>query len=109
MGPRVADALSGGSAGANTAIVASLPEAQKAVATQAYTDSLRTMWILYVCISAFGLLVSAAIGKQALSKTHEVTRTGLEEQERERRERKSGDAARRAEREREKGGGKEEV
>jgi len=109
LGPRVADALGGGSAGANTAIVASLPPAQRAVATQAYTDSLRTMWILYVCVGAFGLAASAAIGKQTLSKTHEVTRTGLEEQEKGRRERKSGDAARRAERARERGGGKEEV
>lgn len=109
LGPQVAQALGGGSAGANTAIVASLPPAQKAVATQAYTDSLRTMWILYVCVSAFGLLASAAIGRQTLSKTHEVTRTGLEVQERERRERLSGERARRVERERGKGGGKEEV
>ena len=102
IGPAVANALGGGSAGANTAVVASLPPAQKAAATQAYTSSLRTMWILYVCISAFGLAASAAIGKQVLSKTHEVTRTGLDEQERERREGKSLDAAKRGDGEGEK-------
>jgi len=97
LGPQLAAALGGGSAGANTGIVASLPPAQKAVATAAYTDALRTMWILYVCVGAFGLAASLLIGKQTLSKTHEVTKTGLDVQERDRKERKNLDRAKRAE------------
>ncbi len=89
LGPEVADALGGGSAGANTATVARLPMAQRAVATQAYTGSLRTMWILYVVVSAFGLAVSLAIGKQVLSSQHEVTKTGLDGLEAERRKEKA--------------------
>ncbi|KAL8740871.1 MAG: hypothetical protein Q9190_006464, partial [Brigantiaea leucoxantha] len=69
--PQVAGPLSGGSAGASTAIVQSLPPAQKAVADRVYTSSLRTMWIFYVCIAALGLVASLAIGKQKLSKIHE--------------------------------------
>ena len=80
LGPQIANELGGGSAGANTAVVASLPTAQRNVATDAYTESLRTMWIFYVCIAAVGLLISFTIGKQTLSKKHEVTRTGLDEQ-----------------------------
>ena len=50
-----------------------------------------TMWIFYVCIAALGLAVSLAIGKQTLSKSHEVQKTGLAEQEKARQERKSED------------------
>ena len=89
LGPQLASELGGGSAGANTALVAALPAGQKAVATQAYTASLKDMWIFYVCIAALGLAASLAIGKQKLSKQHEVTKTGLEEQKRQRQERKS--------------------
>ena len=88
LGDELASELGGGSAGANTAIVRILPPMQKAVATEAYTSSLQTMWIFYVCIAALGLAVSLAIGRQTLSKTHEVQKQGLEEQERHRKERK---------------------
>ena len=87
LGSKIANELGGGSAGANTAVVASLPPAQRAVATDAYTQSLRAMWIFYCAIGFVGLLVSLAIGRQILSKQHEVTRTGLDEQ-------KKGDDAR---------------
>ena len=90
-----AEALGGGSAGASTGIVASLPPAQKDIATKAYTDSLRTVWILFIAVSAFGLACSLAIGKQKLSKIHAVQKQGLEEQERHRRERKDEDAEKR--------------
>lgn len=96
----VAAALGGGSAGASTGIVASLPSAQKDVATRAYTDSLKMMWILFIAIAAIGLACSLAIGKQQLSKTHEVQKQGLEEQERQRRERKEEDLEKARERRR---------
>ena len=75
----VAEQLSGGSAGANTAVVAALPPAQRAVATRAYTEALRTMWVFYVCVSALGLVATLFIGRYTLSKKLEVQRTGLTE------------------------------
>ena len=86
--PDIAHAFGGGSVGSNTAIVANLPPAQKVVAVQAYTQSLQTMWIFYVVISVVGLAASLAIGRHTLSKTHEVTKTGLDVQEQHRRDRK---------------------
>ena len=86
--PEVASALGGGSAGASTGIVKSLPPGQKDIATRAYTDSLKTMWILFVAMAALGLCCSLAIGKQKLSKTHEVQKQGLEAQEIDRARRK---------------------
>ena len=84
----VATQLGSGSAGANTGIVAALPPAQKSVAVVAYTQSLQDMWIFYTCLGLVGLLASLLISKNTLSKTHEVTMTGLDAQERGRLERK---------------------
>lgn len=71
------------------------------VATNAYTDALRTMWYYYLAIGVLGICASLAITKNQLSKEHEVQKQGLEEQERQRKEdkrlsrmsakRKSGD------------------
>jgi len=101
LGPQLGAALGGGSAGASTGIVRALPPQQRMVATNAYTDALRTMWYFYIAISALGLCASLAITKNQLSKEHEVQKQGLEEQERQRKEdkrlsqmavkRKSGD------------------
>jgi EmrB/QacA subfamily drug resistance transporter len=52
LGPQLATQLSGGSAGANVGLVASLPAAQKEVVRQAFYESLRIMWIM-VSISFF--------------------------------------------------------
>ncbi len=101
LGPQLGGALGGGSAGASTGIVRSLPPEQRMVATNAYTDALRTMWYFYLAIAALGFCASLAITKNQLSKEHEVQKQGLEEQERHRKEdkrlsqmsakRKSGD------------------
>lgn len=88
LGPQLGGVLGGGSAGASTNIVHALPPAQRNVATSAYTDSLRQMWYFYVAVAAVGLLCSAAIGKQKLSKQHQIQKHGLAEQERQRAERK---------------------
>ncbi|PQE22600.1 major facilitator superfamily transporter protein [Rutstroemia sp. NJR-2017a BVV2] len=88
LGKSAADQLSGGSAGASVGIVAALPAAGREVARKAFSDSLRIMWIMYVAFAALGLLISFAIGQQVLSKEHEVTKVGLEEQERLRKEKK---------------------
>jgi len=84
LGPTVAALLSGGSAGANVEIVKNLPEAQKVVARQAFYESLRTMWIIYVAFAGLGLVISMAVGKKELSNEHAVVKTGLEEEERKR-------------------------
>ena len=88
----IASQLSGGSAGANTAVVKALPASERYVATMAYTDSLRTMWIFYVATSAVGLFASLFIGKHTLSKKNEVHKTGLAEQEKQRQDGKDLDA-----------------
>ncbi|KAL8832896.1 MAG: hypothetical protein Q9170_004676 [Blastenia crenularia] len=79
--PDIARLLGGGSAGAATDIVKNLPPDQKRVADRVYTESLRTMWIYYVVIAAVGLAASLLIGRQTLSKEHEVQKQGLAGQE----------------------------
>jgi len=81
LGPELAGRLSGGSAGANVDIVRGLPPAQRTIARQAFYESLQVMWILYVCFSAFGLVISLFIGNHVLKKDHQVTKTGLEAEE----------------------------
>ena len=95
LGPQLASQIGGGGAGAATGIVKSLPEPGRSVATGVYTDSLRTMWIFYVCISACGIIAAAGIGKKKLSTEHQVHKTGLEEEERNRKERKAEKEAKR--------------
>ncbi|MCJ1271994.1 hypothetical protein MMC22_011900 [Lobaria immixta] len=96
LDPSLASALANGGAGAGTAIVGKLPPAERAVATRAYTDSLKMMWVFYVCIAAVGFAASLLIQKQTLNKQHEVQKTGLAEQERARKERKGEDRLRRS-------------
>ncbi|KAI9805945.1 MAG: hypothetical protein M1825_000559 [Sarcosagium campestre] len=95
LGPENGSKLSGVEAGANVMLVASLPEGQRLVARKAYSESLKTMWILYVSVSAVGMVASAFIGKQTLSKEHVETRTGLgnEKADEKARLRRSGSSA----------------
>ena len=87
LGPSLAQQIGGGGAGAATGIVRILPEPGRSVATGVYTASLRTMWIFYVCTSATSIVAAAFIGNKKLKKTHEVHKTGLEEEEKNRLER----------------------
>ena len=86
LGRSTANELSGGSAGASVGIVAKLPPAQRAIARGAFFESLRTMWIMYVAFAGLGVFISLFIGNQKLSKEHQVTKTGLVEEEAKRRE-----------------------
>jgi hypothetical protein len=109
LGPQLANELSGGSAGANVGIVQSLPPAQQAIAREAFFESLQTMWIMvglispftstgrpqltvanssyqYVAFAALGVVASLSIGSHKLSKEHQVTKTGLAEEEARRKE-----------------------
>jgi hypothetical protein len=87
LSPAIVGALAGGEAGANVRVIDALPAAQKAVARAAFTDSLSTMWIMYVVFSAVGLLVALGIGKNVLSRQHVETKTGMEGERERRRER----------------------
>ena len=78
--PAILDNLSSGSAGASTAVVQSLPVAQKNVVVEAYTSSLQTLWIFYTVVGFAGALVSLCITKNKLAKHHAVTKTGLDVQ-----------------------------
>jgi len=86
LGPELAATLSGGSAGANVGVISSLPPAQRTIAQNAFYGSLRTMWIIYVAFAALGVFVSLFIGANKLSKEHQVTKTGLAEEELKRKE-----------------------
>jgi hypothetical protein len=82
LGPQVAARLSGERLESSANFIKNLPPAQKAIANQAITSSLRKMFIFYTAISVFGLFLSLFIKKKELSSVHEKSRTGLAEQER---------------------------
>lgn len=81
LGAEDAAALSGGSAGTSVELVNSLQDPQRQIARDAYRSSLRVMWIMYVAFGALGLLASLFIKTSVLSKEHELTKTGLAEEE----------------------------
>ncbi|KAF2681833.1 multidrug resistance protein fnx1 [Lentithecium fluviatile CBS 122367] len=89
LGPQTAAAFGGGSAGANVGLIQSLPDNEKAIARLAFSESLSTMWIVYVAFSATGLVVSLLITKNVLTKHHEETKTGLHVEEERRIEREA--------------------
>ncbi|KAF2723309.1 MFS general substrate transporter [Polychaeton citri CBS 116435] len=78
LGPQLAGALSGANAGANVELIAHLPPEQRSAARTQFALALQPMWIMYVCVSAFGLIVSAFIQKKVLTKEHAETKTGLD-------------------------------
>jgi hypothetical protein len=86
LGPQIAARLSGTNLESSTAFVQHLPPAQKRMADQAITSSLRKMFIFYTAVGAFGLFLSLFIKKKTLSNVHEKSKTGLAEQERVRKE-----------------------
>ena len=88
LGPEVAARLSGASLESSTTFVKNLPPAQKAIADQAITSSLQTMFIFYTAIAAFGLFLSLFVRKKELSNVREKAQTGLAQQERVRLEEK---------------------
>ena len=94
LGQDVAPSFLGTIAGSNIAMMPKLTAEQKRVVVGAYTRALSRMWIFYTCVAIVGVVFSAFIKKRELSKTHEVTRTGLEAQEQARRERLAAEGAR---------------
>ncbi|KAI2604249.1 MFS general substrate transporter [Hypoxylon fragiforme] len=78
LGPELAGQLSGGSAGGNVGLVASLQGVQGEIARTAYWNSLRDMYIMYAVISGVGVLISPFISQRTLSREHHEHKTGLQ-------------------------------
>jgi MFS family permease len=79
MGPDAANLLSGGNAASSVGLVDRLPERQREIARDAYLQSLRTMYIVFVALAGAGLLLSFLIGQHTLSKDHQEHKTGLDQ------------------------------
>ncbi|KAI1764516.1 major facilitator superfamily domain-containing protein [Hypoxylon sp. FL1150] len=77
----VADRIIGGETSGAIDVIPTLPEAQRQVVVGVYTQSLRTEWIFYTALGGAALLLSMLISKQALSREHNIHKTGLETQE----------------------------
>jgi EmrB/QacA subfamily drug resistance transporter len=78
LGPKLAQQLGGGNAGANTQLIDALPEKEKSVVRVAFADSLMPMWIMYTAFAGVGLIVAFFIHRKVLTSQHEETKTGLE-------------------------------
>ncbi|KAI1104589.1 MFS general substrate transporter [Jackrogersella minutella] len=78
LGPELANQLSGGSAGGNVGLVASLTGEQGEIARTAYWNSLREMYIMYAAIAGVGLIVSPFVSQRKLSQEHQEHKTGLQ-------------------------------
>lgn len=86
LGPQLSQQFSGSSFGATAGQLRNLPAAQRAALDDAYTSSLKTMWIFYTAFAALMIFISFFITRVELSKERVKTKTGIEEQERIRKE-----------------------
>ena len=77
LGASTANLYSGSNAQANVLLINNLNGAQQAIVRKAFWTSIRNIWILAVCFSAAGLLVSLLIRRKTLNKTHVEVKTGL--------------------------------
>ncbi|KAJ5460835.1 Efflux pump dotC [Penicillium daleae] len=83
MSEAMADRMTGDSAAANIEYISQIDDAAQLLAVkEAFAWSLRNMWILYTCMSAVGLFLSAFILKARLNKEHVETVTGLNQEKR---------------------------
>lgn len=98
LGEQTASSFGGGAAGANVGLINSLSGPQKAIARDAFAQSLSKMWILYAVFGAVGLLISFLIGANVLDKHHEETKTGLDVEKERRAEREAEKEAKRLKR-----------
>lgn len=74
------ESFSHGNAAASVEIIKDIDNADERRAVKdAFAWSLRNMWIMYTCIAAIGLVMSAFIVHRDLSREHTETRTGIEE------------------------------
>ena len=76
----ITDVLSGTSAAANTMLVKTIANpGQRLLVKQAFSWSIRNIFILSTGVSACGILASSFIVKAVLSNEHVETRTGIQE------------------------------
>jgi EmrB/QacA subfamily drug resistance transporter len=76
----ITELLSGKNAAANAMIARTLSDPiQKRVVVDAFSVSLRNLWIMYTAFSFCGIIASLFIAKAVLSKEHSETITGLKE------------------------------
>lgn len=76
----VLDALSGDHAAANVEIVKSIQNImQRHVVQDAFSWSLRNMFIMYTCVAAVGMAASAFMKHQTLRTQHTETKTGIKQ------------------------------
>jgi hypothetical protein len=87
LGPEKASEIAKSFSGSDKSLLETLTPSQKAVVFEAFTFSLSRAWIFYVCVAGVGCFLSIFIRRKELSKSHEITKTGLAEQERARQER----------------------
>jgi EmrB/QacA subfamily drug resistance transporter len=78
LGPKLAEQLGGGNAGAETQVIDRLPPDEKNIVRVAFANSLRPMWIMYCVFAAAGLATAFFIARKQLSSEHEETKTGLD-------------------------------
>ncbi|KAF7596853.1 hypothetical protein BBP40_012453 [Aspergillus hancockii] len=72
--------LTGSSAAASTEIIKTISDPSKVrTVANAFSSSLRNMWIMYACMAGIALVASAFVVNQPLSEEHTETRTGLKE------------------------------
>ncbi|CAG8983048.1 hypothetical protein HYALB_00006076 [Hymenoscyphus albidus] len=62
-------------------IIQRLEPAQQRLLREIFTDSLRTMWIMYACFAGLGLIFSLFIASKVLNEKHEATTLGLAAEE----------------------------
>ena len=86
VGPKVANEVASSFSGSQKSLIAGLDPSQRTAVLQAFTFTLSRMWIFYTAFVAFALVLSFLIRPVTLSKAHTFAKTGLEEQERARRE-----------------------
>ncbi|KAG5205318.1 Vacuolar basic amino acid transporter 2 [Trichophyton interdigitale] len=82
LGPELAPKFLGSIAGANIDLIHQLTQSQKDIVLSEYTTALKRAWLFYTALSAIGCVFSFFVREKALNQNHEVTKTGLEEQER---------------------------
>lgn len=75
--PSVLDDLSGKNAGANVMVGQGLPPDQHLAVKEAFSWSIRNMFIMFTALAALSVVVSLFVKKHKLSKEHRETVTGL--------------------------------
>lgn len=78
----VVEQFSGSRAAANVVLIGQISDSnQKMAVKEAFAWSLRNPWILYTCVSVFGLVATGFVGRKELSREHVETKTGIKKRD----------------------------